>query len=63
MNAAHPHLLLNYIPVILVLIACGLLVWTAYLGGQIRHTEIREALQVLPSPEDDNGEHNSRSHE
>ena len=50
MNAAHLHLLLNHIPVILVLIACGLLLRTAYLGGQIRHTEIRETLQSAAKP-------------
>ena len=42
---------LAYGSLVLVLIASGLLARTAYLGGQIRHTEIRETLQLLPSQE------------
>ncbi len=44
---------LVYGSLVLVLIASGLLARTAYLGGQIRHTEIRETLQLLPSQEED----------
>ena len=34
---------------LLCLIAAGLMAWTANLGGQIRHTEIRGPSQVPPS--------------
>ena len=50
---------LAYGSLVLVLIASGLLARTAYLGGQIRHTEIRETLQLLPSQEEDMDEHTS----
>ncbi len=50
---------LTYGSLVLVLIATGLLARTAYLGGQIRHTEIRGTLQLLPSQEEDMDEHTS----
>ena len=50
---------LAYGGLVLVLIAFGLLARTAYLGGQIRHTEIREILQLLPSSEEDIDGHRS----
>ncbi len=48
-----------YSSLVLVLVTSGLLARTAYLGGQIRHTEIRETLQLLPSLEEDLDGHRS----
>ena len=46
-----------YSCVILAVLSSGLLARTAYLGGQIRHTEIRAATQPLSEVEDNDGEH------
>ncbi len=36
----------------LTLVAGGFMAWTANLGGQIRHTEVRSAQAVIPGEED-----------
>ena len=48
-----------YSSLVLVLVASGLLARTAYLGGQIRHTEIRQAMPLVPSLEEDIDGHRS----
>lgn len=47
---------LTYGCVILVVLSSGLLARTAYLGGQIRHTEIRGTADLLPEVGDDDHE-------
>lgn len=38
---------------ILAIGVCGLMFWTATLGGQIRHTEIRSSTQAAPAAMDE----------